>query len=52
MLTEILKLLHPFMPFITEEIWQALPHEGEALMIERYPEYKAELDFPQDEQKL
>ena len=51
-LTEILKLLHPFMPFITEEIWQALPHEGEALMIERYPEYKAELDFPQDEQNF
>ena len=51
-LTEILKLLHPFMPFITEEIWQALPHEGEALMIERYPEFKAELDFPDDEQNF
>ena len=51
-LTEILKLLHPFMPFITEEIWQALPHEGEALMIERYPEFKAELDFPEDEQNF
>ncbi|MEI3101304.1 MAG: class I tRNA ligase family protein [Oscillospiraceae bacterium] len=31
-----MKLLHPFMPFITEEIWQALPHEGEALMVEPY----------------
>ena len=51
-LTEILKLLHPFMPFITEEIWQALPHEGEALMIERYPEFKQELDFPEDEQNF
>ena len=51
-LTEILKLLHPFMPFITEEIWQALPHEGEALMIERYPEFKQELDFPADEQNF
>ncbi len=48
-LTEILKLLHPFMPFITEEIWQALPHEGEALMIERYPEFTEKLNFPQDE---
>ena len=48
-LTETLKLLHPFMPFITEEIWQALPHEGEALMIERYPEFSPELDFPADE---
>ena len=51
-LTEILKLLHPFMPFITEEIWQALPHEGEALMIQRYPEYKSELSFPADEQNF
>ena len=51
-LTEILKLVHPFMPFISEEIWQALPHEGEALMVERYPEYKAELSFPEDEQNF
>ena len=48
-LTEILKLLHPFMPFITEEIWQALPHEGEALMIEKYPAYDETLAFPEDE---
>ena len=51
-LTEILKLLHPFMPFITEEIWQALPHEGEALMIERYPSFRKELSFPQDEENF
>ena len=51
-LTEILKLLHPFMPFITEEIWQALPHEGEALMVARYPEFNAELSFPEDEQNF
>ena len=48
-LTEILKLLHPFMPFITEEIWQALPHEGEALMIAEYPKYTEKLSFPEDE---
>ena len=48
-LTEILKLIHPFIPFITEEIWQALPHEGEALMTQAYPAYKAELSFPEDE---
>ncbi len=36
-LTEMLKLLHPFMPFITEEIWQALPHEGDFLMLSQWP---------------
>ncbi|MBR1456746.1 MAG: valine--tRNA ligase [Oscillospiraceae bacterium] len=51
-LTEILKLVHPFMPFITEEIWQALPHEGEALMIERYPAYSEALSFKEDEQSF
>ena len=45
-LTETLKLLHPFMPFITEEIFQALPHEGDALMIQDYPVYREELNFP------
>ena len=48
-LVETLKLLHPFMPFITEEIWQALPHEGAALMIDKYPEYNEKLAFPEDE---
>ncbi|MEN6356312.1 MAG: class I tRNA ligase family protein [Armatimonadota bacterium] len=33
-----LRLLHPIMPFITEEIWQALPHEGESIMLAPYPE--------------
>ena len=47
-LTEILKLLHPFMPFITEEIWQALPHEGDALMAAEYPVFRQELSFPED----
>ena len=51
-LTEILKLVHPFMPFITEEIWQALPHEGEALMVERYPAYQEALSFPEDEESF
>ena len=48
-LVEILKLLHSFMPFITEEIWQALPHEGDALMMQSYPEYSEKLNFPEDE---
>ncbi|MGN1001168.1 MAG: valine--tRNA ligase [Oscillospiraceae bacterium] len=48
-LTEVLKLLHPFMPFITEEIWQALPHEGEALIAAEYPAYREELNFADEE---
>ena len=48
-LTEILKLLHPFMPYITEEIYQALPHENEALIIAPYPKYSDALSFPEDE---
>ena len=48
-LDQFLRLLHPFMPFITEEIWQALPHDGEALMIARYPEYTESLAFPAEE---
>ncbi len=48
-LTEVLKLLHPFMPFITEEIFQALPHDGEAIMIADYPGFREELSFPEEE---
>ena len=51
-LTETLKLLHPFMPFITEEIWQALPHEGDYLMLQQWPEHRAGLDFPEEEKAM
>ena len=45
----MLQLLHPFMPFITEEIWQSLPHDGESIMVSKWPEYSADLDFAADE---
>ncbi|ANU53613.1 valine--tRNA ligase [Acutalibacter muris] len=47
-----LKLLHPFMPFITEEIWQSLPHEGEAIMVSKWPEFDEKLDFPAEEAEM
>ena len=48
-MSNTLKLLHPFMPFITEEIWQALPHDGESIMIAKYPEYDEALSFAAEE---
>ena len=51
-LIETLKLLHPFMPFITEEIWQALPHEGEFLMLSKWPEYNEKFSFPAEEEAM
>ncbi len=46
-LDKALKLLHPFMPFITEEIWQALPHEGETIMLQSFPTYSEANDYPE-----
>lgn len=51
-MTGMLTLLHPFMPFITEEIWQSLPHEGEALMIAPWPVYDPALCFPTQEKEM
>lgn len=49
-LSEALKLLHPFMPFITEEIYRALPGSGESIMVSDWPVYCEELHFAQDEE--
>ncbi len=51
-LSNTLKLLHPFMPFITEEIWQTLPHEGESIMVSSFPTACDCLNFPEDEAKM
>lgn len=44
-LDRALRLLHPFMPFITEEIWQTIPHDGETIMLSKFPEYDENLNF-------
>ena len=49
---KILKLLHPFMPFITEEIWQTIPHDGESIMISAWPEFDASLSFAAEEAEM
>ena len=45
----MLKLLHPFMPYITEEIWQALVNDGTAIMLSDFPVYDEKLSFADDE---
>jgi len=42
-----LQLLHPFMPFITETIWQALPHEGKSIMVSKWPEFSEKHIYPE-----
>ena len=51
-LDQLLRLMHPFMPFITEEIWQAIPHEGDTLICSDWPVYRDELAFPAEESAM
>ncbi len=51
-LSGTMQLLHPFMPFITEEIWQALPHEGPSIMVSQWPKADDSLNFPAEEQEM
>lgn len=48
----MLKLLHPFMPYITEEIWQALVNDGTAIMLNDFPVYNESLSYADDEEKF
>ena len=51
-LDQVLRLLHPYMPFITEQIWQSIPHEGEALIIAAWPTYSDALNFKAEEDAM
>ncbi len=48
-LTGILKMLHPFMPYVTEEIYQMLPIKEESIMISKYPKYNKKYIFKDEE---
>ena len=51
-LSGCMQLLHPFMPFITETIWLALPHEGETVMLSQWPTYQESLNFAKEEAQM
>ena len=51
-LDQTLRLLHPFMPFITEEIWQSIPHEGDALIVASWPQYRKDLEFKTEQSHM
>ncbi|MCI8553455.1 MAG: valine--tRNA ligase [Clostridiales bacterium] len=48
----MLRLLHPFMPFVTEEIWQSMPNTAGALVVAEWPRYDPALDFPAEEREM
>ena len=51
-LSRTLELLHPYLPFITEEIWQTLPHTGESIMVTDWPKASDALSFPAEEKQM
>ena len=51
-LENLLKLLHPFMPFLTEQVYKYLPDSEGFLMLQRWPEYRKDYVFNEDEQKM
>jgi valyl-tRNA synthetase len=51
-LCDSMKLLHPFMPFVTEEIYKSLINNDESIMISKWPEYSDEMNYPEEEEAL
>ncbi len=51
-LSGTMQLLHPFMPYITEEIWQALPHRGDSIMVSSWPVVQQSMDFAAEESEF
>ena len=51
-MSSTMQLLHPFMPFITEEIWQALPHDGDSIMVSKWPEHSKSHCFPEAAEEM
>ncbi|MCF6138114.1 valine--tRNA ligase [Pseudalkalibacillus berkeleyi] len=51
-LDQTMRLLHPFMPFITEEIWQHIPHEGESITVASWPEKREDLHFVESAKEM
>ncbi len=51
-LDSILRMLHPFMPFITEEIWQHIPHKGESIVTSSWPEVRSEFNNEQSSKEM
>jgi valyl-tRNA synthetase len=47
-----MRLLHPFMPFLTEEIWQTIPHQGDSIVIQSYPSADPERQAPEAEERF
>lgn len=51
-LVTCMKLLHPFMPFVTEEIYQSLYHDADSIMISQWPEYQASMNYAEEERQM
>ena len=51
-LRTVLELLHPFIPFVTEELWQQLPHHGETIMLAKYPNGVDGESYPEEEKQM